>query len=440
MITTIEKNVFEGEGLARFEGQTVFIKGVIEGEVVEFSIIKKYKNYTKAKLEKIITKSPHRITPKCPLSNCCGGCDFGFIDYDYQAKIKENIIKEIFQNFENVNFLPFIKSPLVYNYRAKTQYPATDTKNSKRVILGYYKEKTHDIINIKYCPIQPEIVDKIIEFIRNNWIFGCYHEKEHKGLLRHVNIRISTTNNDILLTLVLNSKTKPDIKNFTSRIISEFPQIKGVFVNLNPDKTNKITGDKTYLIQGVDYIIQNLGKFRYKLGGNSFFQVNPHCAELLFENAKKLIKNKGNLLDLYGGSGVIGIFMSDSVDKICLVEENEESIALAKENYKLNNIDNFEIINSKAKECIQKFEKEKIMFENIIIDPPRKGADEETLSGISKLTKNIIYISCNPMTLRRDSLFLIQKGFKLKSVQGADMFPNTHHIECIAHFEAGENA
>ena len=440
----IEKLVYEGVGLAHFEGKAVFVKGCLNDEVVKVKIVSKNKNYLKGEITKIIESSSYRIKPKCPMSKPCGGCDFSHIEYNFSTEEKENILKEIFQKFKEVEFKPFIKSPKIEEYRCKSQYPVTETKKSKRIIAGYYKEKTHEIVNIKYCPIQPKIIDDIIQFVRENWKLSCYIEKSHKGLLRHINTRISSFNNDILITFVLNSdknefeKAKSEIEIFADKLIEKFSEIKGVFVNLNNEKTNKITGPDTILIKGEDFIIEKLNESQYKIGVNSFFQVNPKVAELLFNEAKNLISKKGSFLDLYGGVGTIGIFMKDVVSKITLVEENNEAIKFAKENYKLNEILKYEVFEGSAKNKIQDFIKEKRTFENIIIDPPRKGSDIETLNNISKMTNSIIYISCNPMTLKRDAEILIQNGFKFKSLQGADMFPNTHHIECLAHFIKGD--
>lgn len=431
----IEKNIYEGVGLSHYEGRAVFIEGAIKDEIVEAKIVSKNHNYLRASIVNFIKKSDKRITPKCPYANICGSCDMPYIEYDYLCKLKKEMLNEIFQNFENLEFKNFVKSPEKYNYRRKVQYPVSETKKSKRILMGYFKEKTHEIINIKYCPIQPSIIDDIASYIRENWKLSGHIEKTHKGLLRHVNFRIST-NSDILLTFVLNSDkfNNLEVQDFIAGLTDKFKQIKGIFINLNPDKTNKIIGDKTVLIWGQNFILEKLEDKTYKISSNSFFQVNPKCAELLFSEAKKLINKKGSFLDLYGGVGTIGIFMKDVVSKITLIEENKEAITLAKENYKLNNVQTYEVFEGSANKTIKTFIKEKRFFENILIDPPRKGSDIETLENISKMTNSIIYISCNPMTLKRDALILKNLGFSFKSIQGVDMFPFTHHIECIAYF------
>ncbi len=437
----VEKLVYEGAGLGFYDGRAVFVKGVLPDEIVRVRAARVNKNYIKASLIEFIEKSKKRIIPKCPLNKPCGGCDLGFAEYNYQIELKEKIIKEIFQDFKNTEFKPAIKSPLIEKYRCKTQYPASETKNSKRVILGYYKEKTHEITDIKFCPVQPPVADEIINFVRQNWKLGCYVEKKDRGLLKHVNMRISSSGREILLTLVLNSNEKgildikDEIVSFSNSIKEKFPFIKGIFANLNNVKTNKITGEKTVLIEGESYITEKLKDKIYKIGSDSFFQVNPKCAELLFDAAAELIEDKGSLLDLYGGCGTIGIYLKDKASKITLVEENKEAVCLAKENYKLNNVLKYEVFEGKAKEVVENFIKNKKTFKNIVIDPPRKGSDDFTLKKISEMTNSVIYISCNPMTLKRDAGFLVNLGYNLVSIQPADMFPNTHHIEVLAYFK-----
>ena len=247
------------------------------------------------------------------------------------------------------------------------------------------------------------------------------------------------------MTLVLNlperkyKKIENDILDFSKKITKEFKEIKGVFVNFNPHKQNKILSDITLKVLGEDSIVETLKKGdkkrSYNIGATSFFQVNPLSSVNLFEVVASQIKENSTILDAYGGVGAIGIWVSDKASKITLVEENKEATQKAQENFKLNNIKNFEILTGDAKKHFNDFEKEKKEFDYIILDPPRSGCEKEGLLAISKIAKNIIYVSCNPQTLRRDMLLLIKEGFKPKFVQGVDLFPYTYHIEAVAAFE-----
>ncbi len=447
---TIEKLTGTGSALSHFDGKAVFIDNVVPEDIVKARVLRINKNFIRAKLIDIITPSKYRVKPFCPLFNACGGCNLQNIEYDFLICQKDNILKETFKTFKNVEFKPFIKAEKLREYRCKVQNAVTETKVSKRILAGYYKENTHEVINIKYCPIQPDIIDKIINFIRENWKLGTYIEKKNKGLLRHIIIRFSNFSKKMILTLVLNKnaeyydKIESDIKDFSSCIIKEFPDITGVLVNFNPEKTNKITGDITKTVVGEDFIYEKLYAtngiyYTYKISKNSFFQINPPVASKIFNAVKSLVPENSHILDAYGGVGTIGIFLSDKARKITLVEECESATNDAKANFKLNNCKNYEVFLGDAKTIFKEFlkstPKDKKIFDCAILDPPRKGSDKEALEIISKLAKIIIYVSCNPATLARDAKILENLGFSLKSLQGADMFPFTHHIESVAYFE-----
>lgn len=428
----IEKLVYGGKGLARFgeDKFSIFVENSLPNELIKAKITSLNKNYANAEIIEIIKPSNRRIKPVCALYNACGSCQMQITDYDYLIKLKTDILKDIFCNIE---IKPVIKSPKILEYRCKTQYPASQTKNSKRILLGYYKNKTHELTNIKFCPMQPDIINKIAQFIRDYFPLDCYNEKTHKGVLKHVLTRI-TTKGDILLTLVLNdSKINDLLYDFSKKITLEFPQVKGIFANFNQTKTNKILGNTTKKISGDDYIIEYLDDKKYKIGPESFFQVNPYAAKELFDIVKDNIKENSTILDAYAGVGAIGIYLKEKAKCITYVEENPEAAKLAHENYKLNKIENFEIFKGDAKKHFLDFEKQNKTFDYAILDPPRSGCDKEGLLAISKLTKNIIYISCNPMTLKRDIEILKDRGFNLKFLQGVDMFPYTYHIECVAY-------
>lgn len=441
----IEKLTYEGLALARYgeENFVVFVSNALPKEKVKVKITKLNKKYAKSEILEIIKPSPKRIKPICALYSACGSCDNQICDYDYSIELKTEILKDIFKDIiSEEKIYNVIKSPQILEYRKKIQYPARRTKNSKRILLGYYKNNSHDLINIKFCPIQPKIINDISKYIKDNFEFDCFCEKKSKGLLKNILFRLSDDNQNILLSLILNC----DIKNyqkyykkrltdFAQNITKEFNEIKGVFANLNPNNTNKILSDTDIKILGQDYIIETLKDKKYKIGPSSFFQINPKSAINLFDIVKNNIKENSTILDAYGGVGAIGIYTSEKAKKITLVEENKNAVLMAGENFKLNNIKNYEIFEGDAKKHLKDFETQKRVFDYVITDPPRKGCSKEALDSISKLAKNIIYVSCNPQTLKRDMVYLIEKGFNTKFIQGVDLFPYTHHIETIALFE-----
>ena len=440
----IEKTVYQGEGLARIgeEKFVVFVKDAISEDKLKIKITSLNKKHAKGEIIEIIEPSKNRVKPFCALYNACGSCDCQILNYENLIKEKHKILKDIFCDIiPKDKIYPIIKSPQDKQYRHKIQFPARQTKNSKRILLGYFKENSHDLTNIKYCPMQPEIINEMAQFIRDNFELDCYCEKTHKGLLKNVITRISSHNNDILLTLVLNCSQNDFINyensifRFFKKIMAKFDSIKGCFVNFNPQKSNKVLGNETIKVLGQDFIIEKLENKSYKIGATSFFQVNPKSAVNLFNVVKDNIKPNSTILDAYGGVGAIGIFVSSEANKITLVEENENAILMANENFKINNIENYEILSGDAKVHFLNFEKENRKFDYVILDPPRSGCEKEGLLAISKVTNKIIYVSCNPQTLKRDILELDKENFKPKFIQGVDLFPYTYHIESVVLLE-----
>lgn len=415
----------------------IFIKNALPEDKLKIKITSLNKKFARGEIVEIL-ESKNRIKPFCPLFNACGSCQVQNCEYDFLIEQKTLILKDIFKNIiDEKNIYPVIKSPKTFEYRHKIQYPARQTKNSKRILLGYFKENSHYLTNIKFCPVQPKIINEITQFIRDNFNLDCYEEKNHTGLLKNILFRINSKQDELLLTLVLNCSQndflnyESDIFRFSKKISSNFEIIKGIFINFNPKKSNNILGNETIKIYGKDCILETLKDKKYHIGPTSFFQVNPESAINLFNVVKENIKENSTILDAYGGVGAIGIYVSDLASKITLVEENENAIEMAYKNFELNNIQNYEILKGDAKKHFLNFEKEKRTFDYVILDPPRSGCEKDGLIAISKLAKNIIYVSCNPQTLRRDMSNLIEIGFKPKFVQGVDLFPYTYHVETV---------
>ena len=435
----IEKFSNLGLGIAKVDGYVIFVEGACPLDNVKAKITKVRKNFAEAKVVEVLIPSPYRVEPFCKMQKVCGACQLQFIDYDYQLELKRQIVEDAIKTIGGIDInipLP-IRSPQTKNYRHKIQYPVSQTKVSKRILAGYFKPQTHEIVNIKHCPIQPEICDEIVEFIREYAVkfdISGFDEKSHSGDLRHIVIRSSVSNGNILLTLVINStKLSDSIKKLANEIFNAFDCVTGVCVNYNPNKTNVILGQKSECAAGDDFIEEKLLDKKFKIGSNTFFQVNPQSAENIFSYVKDFIKNNYKvplILDAYAGIATFGICVSDIAQKVVSVEENCESCMRAAESLKINNINNLEIHNSDAAEF---FKAEKRRFDVSIIDPPRKGCTTESLDEVYRLTTgHIVYVSCNPATLARDLKYLCEKGCKVESIQPFDMFCHTYHIENVA--------
>ncbi len=442
---TIEKMVYEGKSLGRINNIPVFVEDGCPEDVVKIRITKTNKNYLIGEILEIIKPSKYRVKPFCPMHKICGSCSWQHIQYEEQLRQKKNIVKETIKHITGIDIEPneIIPSPLLKEYRCKVQYPAAEKKGSGRIISGYYKKNSHDLINIKYCPIQPPIINEINEFIKEkaqNSNISAYSEKFHSGLLKHIIYRISSDLSQILIIFVINSdSTNSKLYELAKELKQKYPQIIGVCENYNTKKTNVILSEETKCLLGNDYYFENLSDIIYKISANSFFQVNPFSAVNIFNKIKELVSENAKdsiILDAYSGVSSIGIWISSVCSKVVCVEEIKSASADAQENIKLNKINNVEIINGDAGKIFEEFIDSGRSFDVSIIDPPRKGASEDSLLYLSKMTtKYIIYVSCNPSTLARDMKILIKNNFIPESLSLVDMFCHTYHIESIVLFK-----
>ena len=423
----IEKFSNLGTGIARIDGQVVFVENSCPEDTLKIKISNVTRNFANAQIVKIIKSSPNRTEPFCPMQKVCGACQLQFIKYNYQLELKRQIVEDAIRKIGNIDtpINPTIPSPKIQNYRQKIQYPVAVTKNSKRLLAGYYKPKSHDIVNIKYCPIQPEICDKIIEFVRDSF------PKNYAQYLRHIVIRGSEYSNKFLLTLVV-KKNFDVLNDYAKSVIKEFECISGVCANINSKDTNVILSDKTICLAGSNYIEEKILDKVFKIGADTFFQVNPKSAENIFKYVKDEVSKLDcpSVLDIYAGIAVFGIVVSDVAKSVVSVEENTNSISMAKDVLQLNKIKNIELF---AKDSLKYLKSIKKKFDIIILDPPRKGCTKEVLDEIINHAKDkIIYVSCNPATLARDLKYLKENGYKTDKIQPFDMFCHTYHVETVA--------
>jgi len=438
----IESLAYGGEGVAKYNGIAVFVDSVAIGDVIKAKIVSLKKNFAKAVLEEIISPSPDRIKPFCPIAKACGGCQWQHIDYEAQLKAKQTIVKDCLQKIAGVETEPEfpLSSGQIKNFRCKIQYPVQQTKVSKRFLAGYYKKNSHELTNIKFCPIQPEIIDNIAKSLREisqELELTAYNEQNKKGLIRHFVFRYSSSDSEILLTIVVNSKKLPEkISELCEKILSEYKEIVGVLVNFNTANSNIILGKETELVCGKDFIFEKIDDKTFKISAESFFQVNPKAAELMFKKVREFSIDKlgenFSVLDIYSGSGSFGIFLADIAKEITAVEASLSSVNDGEETLKLNNINNINFINQNAETALNTLIEDEKTYDLVILDPPRKGCSEEVINSVKNLAqKYIIYVSCNPSTLARD-IKLLSDSFAVEKIQPVDMFSHTYHVETIA--------
>ena len=436
-IVDIIDNGFQGEGIAKIDGITVFIDQAIKGEKIKIKILKVQKNFAYGKIIELIKKSKTRVEADCSTYNRCGGCNLRHIEYKETLNIKKSIVQncmnKALKKEVKINDVIGMKNPL--HYRNKLQYPLGMNEQNNPV-MGVFSARTHNIIPTEKCFIQnekcEEIAKDIFEFIKQNNI-SVYNEKMLKGTVRHIVIRIGIKTNEILVTLVINEDKLED-KKLVEYITKRHPEIKSIVKNFNTKNTNVILGDKTKVIYGDGYIYDILEDYKFKISPLSFYQVNPVQTEILYNTAIKYAGDNldRTALDLYCGIGTIGIFAAKHFKKIYGIEIVEEAIKDAKENAKINKIENAEFYAGDVEEVLPKIiEKENIEPSVVFVDPPRKGLDNKTIKVLKGLKpEKIIYISCNPSTLARD-LALLDEDYDIKEIQPVDMFPFTSHVENV---------
>lgn len=438
-IVEIIDNGFQGEGIAKIEGFTIFIPNAIKGEKIKILIVKVLTSHAFGKITEIITPSKRRIESDCATYKRCGGCSLRHIQYEETLKMKQNAVQSLvnktLKTKIQVQETLGMESP--YHYRNKAQYPIGVNKEGKQV-MGVFANRTHEIIPIHKCLIQNKKTEKlakfVFDFIVKNKI-SIYNEKTGKGLVRHIVTKIGIKTNQIMCVLVINGRDIPKEKELVEEIQAEFPNVKSIIKNINTKNTNVILGTQNIDLYGNGYIEDKLGDYTFKISPLSFYQVNPVQAEKLYllgiDGAN--ITKKDVVFDLYCGIGTISLFMSKFAKKVYGIEIVEEAVVAAKENAVINQVDNVDFIAGDVEKVLDDFVNSKgIIPEIIMVDPPRRGLDNTTIENILKVKpKRLVYISCNPATLVRD-LAKLEELYDIKGIKPVDMFPFTSHVECVA--------
>ena len=439
-----------GEGIGHVDGYTLFIKDAVIGDVVEAKVMKAKKNYGYARLMKVITPSEYRVEPKCAFARRCGGCQIQEMSYDRQLVFKDQKIRG---NLERIggftkDQIDTVMQPVVgmehpFGYRNKAQFPfGTDKEGNP--ITGFYAGRTHDIIANTDCALgveqNKEILEIILQYMRENKI-KSYDEKTGKGLIRHALIRYGFKTKEIMVCLVINGKKLPKAE----RLIEKLIQIEGmtsITISPNTRRDNVIMGDSYEILWGQGYITDYIGNVKYQISPLSFYQVNPVQTEKLYGLALEYADLKGDetVWDLYCGIGTISLFLAQKAKQVYGVEIVPQAIDDAKENAKINAIDNAEFFVGKAEEVLPEYYAEYEREHNgetahadvIVVDPPRKGCDETLLETIVKMQpEKVVYVSCDSATLARDLKYLCANGYEIRMCRGVDQFPQSVHVETV---------
>ena len=439
-------NGYNGEGIAKIDGFTVFVPNAIKGEVVKILIVKVLSSHAFGKILEIEKKSKFRQEIDCATYKRCGGCDLRHIKYEQTLKMKQNavqaLVNKTLKNKIEVKETLGMENP--FFYRNKAQYPVGVNKDRKPII-GVFANRTHEVIPIKNCLIQnpkSEAIAKfILEFIKEKNI-SIYNEKTGRGFFRHIVIKVGIKTNEIMCIFVINGKKFPYEDELVEKLKQNYPEIKTIVKNINMKNTNVILGQENINLYGNGYIEDVLGEYKFKISPLSFYQVNPKQAEKLYNLGIEMAKvsKEDTVFDLYCGIGTISLFIAKYAKKVYGVEIVEQAIKDAKQNAKINNIENVQFIAGDTKIVLEDLiYKKGIIADIVIFDPPRKGLDNNSINNILKIKpKKIVYISCNPATLIRD-LALFEKLYEVKTIIPVDMFPFTKHVECVSVLELKES-
>ena len=441
-IVDIIDNGFQGEGIAKIDGFTIFIPNAIKGEKIKILIVKVLASHAFGKIIEIIKQSDYREESDCITYKRCGGCSLRHIKYNETLKIKQNAVQSLvnktLENKLKVEETLGMDKP--YHYRNKAQYPIGLNKEGKPVI-GVFANRTHEIIPIETCYIQNKQSEEIAKYIFNflvNHKIKVYDEKSGKGLIRHIVTKIGIKTNEVMCIIVINGNELPYEDILVNELTHKFENIKSIIKNINAKNTNVILGNENINLYGNGYIKDILGDFIFKISPMSFYQVNPVQAEKLYNIGVELADiNKNDIVfDLYCGIGTISLFMSKFAKEVYGVEIVEEAIVAAKENACINNVTNTKFIAGDVEKVLDDLVNvKKIIPDIIMLDPPRRGLDNTSIENIRKVSpKKVVYISCNPATLVRD-LAKLEDIYNIKSIKPVDMFPFTSSVECCAVLE-----
>lgn len=459
---TIEDIGVSGEGIGKVDGYTLFVKDTVIGDVVRVKIMKAKKNYGYARLMDIIKPSKDRVEPACPIARQCGGCQIQAMNYNAQLKYKQKLVKDNLLRISGLTegadyeMCEILGMDTPFRYRNKAQYPVGEDKDGN-IVMGFYAGHTHSIIA---CPDDDcmlghrdnaFILNAVKEWMKEYRV-RAYNENIHKGTVRHVLIRTGYHTDEVMVCLVTKKMLRKEAADGLVKAIQKLKlNVASLVVNINKEDTNVILGKECITLYGRPYIEDYIGDIKFQISPLSFYQVNPKQTEVLYNKALEFAGLKGNesVWDMYCGIGTISLFLAKKAGKVYGVEIVPQAIEDAKNNAKINNIDNAEFFVGKAEEVVPAFYKKQtgVQSDNdstdskeydmtrpdvVVVDPPRKGCDKKLLDTIVSMSPDrIVYVSCDSATLARDLKLLVEYGYKVEKVQPVDQFGNTVHVETV---------
>ncbi len=434
--TVVSDYTAEGQGVAKIDGCAVFVPNAIVGERCLVRIEKVGKTWAAGKITEILERSPHRQSRACPVAKLCGGCDFWHMDYEEECRLKAERVRQALNRIggQKIESVPFLGAPSCTGYRNKAQYPVSSRKG--RAFAGFFRAGTHSVVENERCLILPEDTDRVkqivIDYV-NHYRIPVYDETAHKGLLRHIYVRRGVISGQILVCLVINGQKLAHTEDLIERL-KAVPGFTSLVLSINTQRTNTVLGETFVTLYGPGYIEDTLCGMTFRLSARSFYQVNHGQAQRLYEKAIELagITEEDTVLDLYCGVGTITLAMARSAGKVIGVEIVAQAVQDAKENAARNGVKNVEFLCADAGKAALALEQKGVRADVVVVDPPRKGLNADAIEAICRMApRRIVYVSCDPATLARDVAILSERGYGLKNVAAADLFPRCSHVESV---------
>lgn len=435
-----------GFGVAHADGQTVFVSGAVDGDLVDARVIRTEKTYAAARTERLVTASAYRRPSPCAAAGC-GGCAYLSVSGAHEGDLKVARVRAAFRKcgLPDVSVLPLSGTGERYHYRNKAQYPVSSDGRGG-LCIGFYAPKSHRVVEAADCPLQAPVFAPILRTVRRlleTHAVPAYREEDRTGLVRHIYLRTNRAQDDVSLVFVLNGRALPREADIVRELCACHPELGGILVNVNTDDTNVVLGKEYRLLFGKPYIEDMLCGVPLRIASAAFYQVNHDAAEALYARAADLAGLHGTetVLDLYCGVGSIGLSMAHRAREVVGVEIVPEAVRCARENAARAGIGNARFYCGDAGDAealFRRAEEERgapLRPDVVILDPPRKGCDERLLASLARRgVPRIVYISCHPETLARDAARLLPLGYTLGPVAPFDLFPCTGHVECVTAF------
>jgi 23S rRNA (uracil-5-)-methyltransferase RumA len=437
-----------GEGIGYFRKKVVFVEGAIPGETVLARVFEEGRGFVRARLLRVLKPSTHRREPPCPVYEECGGCQLQHIDYPFQLRLKRELLKEAFSRYTGLKNLPI--APAVgmddpWRYRNKAQLPLK--RIGGRVKMGMYSVRSHRLIEMGDCAVQHPEVNRTLEEARRvveELEIPIYDERKHTGSLRHLVARIGLQTGEVQLVLISRTPDLPREESLVKRLRECLPRLASIVLNVNPRRTSAVWGERSRVLWGADAIREVLDERIYALSAPSFFQLNPVQTVKLYDEVRRAASLTGRetVVDAYCGVGTIGLWLAPEAGRVIGMDTVPEAVRDARENARRNGINNAEYHVGRAEEWLPRRVSEGFRPDVVIVDPPRTGLGGELIDALIRVkVPRLIYVSCNPSTLAKDSARLLEGGYRIGRIVPVDMFPQTSHVEAVCTLEwDGEKA